>query len=274
MPFDSTDAVRALHLATFGIEPEPAVLDSLRTEVGDDPAALAALADRLYRFAGHLRSRERHSLPDHSQNGELRILLREMMAIGQRHGIIVDVGVLGREGSNSFDLLTDFGWKGLLIEANPALIGDIRRDFGPADFTLLQCAVGPVAGRHVLHIGASDHISSLDLGHAAQFGAVRGTVEVDVRRLPDLLDEAGIPHDFDILDLDIEGLDVAVMNDLIDHSPYRPRLVLIEASHAFTTRDLLQAGLSEAVQANYRIVDATISNLVLGLVAAADAVRT
>ena len=50
----------------------------------------------------------------------------------------------------------------------------------------------------------------------------RGTVEVEVRRLHDILDEHDIPLVFDLLSLDIEGEDFKVLNDLIANSPIGP----------------------------------------------------
>ncbi len=264
MPLQPAEIVSALHFAVFGIAPQRDVAEQLVGEIGDDPDALTAVAARLFDFATTMRNIGRNTMPDHSQGGELRILLREVMAIGRRHGIIVDVGVLGTEGSNSYDLLASFGWSGLLIEANPALIDGIRQAFGPVDARLINCAVGPVAGRLPFYLAPFDGGSSLVREHAARWGDLRGEVDVEVRRLHDILDEAGIPHDFDILDLDIEGSDVAVMNDLIANSPYRPRIVLIEASYFFKTQDLSEVGLSAEVQSLYRILDRTAANLILG----------
>lgn len=263
MSIGSEEAVLAIHRAVFGNAPDQAGLRAMIDEVADAPTALMMLADRMRGFADGLRASERASYPDHSQNGEFRILLRRLVNAGRRHGIIVDVGVLGREGSNSYDLITSFGWKGLLIEANPALLPAIRREFGAGDVTLIGCAVGVEAGRSRFHIGADDGLSSLDHDHAAAWGPLRGEIEVDVRRLPDLLAEAAVPPDFDILDLDIEGLDVAVLNDLIATSAYRPGHILIEASYFFKTQALADVGLSEAVAAEYEIVDKTVANLVL-----------
>jgi FkbM family methyltransferase len=266
MPLETLEAVRAIHIAAFGATPQPDAIKDLVGEVGDDPAVLRQVASRMYQFAENTRKTQQHSIPDHSQNGELRILLREIMAIGQRHGIIVDAGALGRWGSNSYDLMTDFGWKGVLIEANPGLIAGIRRDFGQADYALFECAVGPVSGRQMFHLGPADAVSSLIHEQANSWGgASRGEIEVEVRLLQDILSEAGVPHDFDVLDLDIEGMDVAVMNGLIQNSAYRPRLVIIEASFFFTTKTLGEVGLSNEVDSLYRILDKTQANLILGL---------
>ena len=94
---------------------------------------------------------------------------------------------------------------------------------------------------------------------------MRETVEVEGRRLADVLAEHAIPHDFDVLSLDIEGLDVAVMNDLLASSPYRPMLVVIEGSFCGATKALSDIGLSAQVSDAYEIADFTFANLLLRL---------
>ncbi len=71
---------------------------------------------------------------------------------------------------------------------------------------------------------------------------------MDVRRLHQLLEARGIPRDFDLLSLDIEGEDVRVLNDLIGGSAYRPRWVIIEASANYATRSLDDLELVESVR--------------------------
>jgi len=265
MPLTPASAARAVGLAIFGAEPDPAQLEAMVTEIGEDGDALAALARRMWAYRQTIDRIEHRRLPDHSQNGEFALLLRELVAAGQRHGIIVDVGANGRKGSNSYDLLTDHGWKGLLVEANPALLPRIRDEFGAADFTLVGCAIGPEAGRLPLHLWAGDQISSLDGDNATLWGPARAIVEVEVRRLPDVLGEHGIPHDFDILSLDIEGLDVAVLNDLVATSPWRPRWIVIETPLPIAETSLAATALSTEVQALYELAGRTLPNLVLRL---------
>lgn len=200
---------------------------------------------------------------DHSQYGELGILLHHWVNDASHHKIVVDVGARGRERSNSFDLMRIFGWRGLLIEANPALIAGIRRDFNGLDFTLLNVAVSDYEGYADFHIGINDDVSSLSSAMAAAWGDIQGTIQVPVTRLNGLLDAHEIPSDFDLLSLDIEGEDLRVLNDLIESSQYRPRWVIIEASYDFHTRSLNDLDLTTEVKAAYRIVGQTQANLIL-----------
>ncbi len=263
MSFTAEAALRAVHVAAFGVEPELSQIQQLVDEVEADPSALNVIAARMQRFVEHLGKAARHAQPDHSQNGEFRILLKGLVREASSHAIVVDVGANGREGSNAFDLLKDFGWKGLLIEANPDLAPRIRREFGPVDYELVTCAIGITPGAAHLHLGVNDQISSLFRDKTAWWGEVGGAVEVEVRRLSDVLIEKSIPLDFDLLSLDIEGIDAPVLNDLISTSQFRPRWIIIEDPIPLTDVDLEKSGLSPEVRSIYELVDHTLPNLIL-----------
>jgi FkbM family methyltransferase len=199
---------------------------------------------------------------DHSQFGEFSLFLK--VARPQRHGIVVDVGTLGKDGSNSYDLMSQLGWRGVLVEANPNLWEEIERDFSGLNSNLIRCAVSDVAGKVDLHLGVAAGVSSVIRATAEAWGPSRGKVEVQARRLGDILDEQQVPKDFDLLSLDIEGMDMAVLNDLIENTGYRPRWIFLEASYDFRTRSLRELDLLPSVQDEYEIAGQTVPNLLLG----------
>lgn len=172
----------------------------------------------------------------------------------------------GKERSNSYDLLSQFGWRGILIEANPALIPSIKVAFANLDAQVIQCAISDYSGMAILHLGVNDDVSSLQPDYAAGWGQIQGKQEVAVRRLGDLLLEQNIPLDFDLLSLDIEGEDIKVLNDTIGTFHYRPRWIIIEASFDFSTTSLSQQPFSPLVRGLYKIVEQTRANLVLGMI--------
>jgi FkbM family methyltransferase len=200
-----------------------------------------------------------------SQFGEVELLIRRWTNEAARHRIVVDAGANGRARSNSYDLLARFGWRGLLIEANPNLIGTIRSEFADLNMSLINCAVSDYTGSATLHLGVNDDVSSLEAELSKGWGELRGSVTVAVRRLGDILNEHAIPIDFDLLSLDIEGHDIRVLNDIVDHHGFRPRWVIVEASYDFATKSLFDLAFSAAVRADYEIVDQTRANLILGL---------
>jgi FkbM family methyltransferase len=202
------------------------------------------------------------SLPDHTQHGELAKIIKHVMRKGSKYNIVVDAGARGKERSNSFDLLSHFNWRGLLIEANPALHAPIRREFGGLDFTLEGCAVGLEAGTLPFYIGVNDDVSSLNTGASQVWGDIKEVVDVEVKRLPDILQAHSIPYDFDLLSVDIESLDMPVFNDLIASSPYRPSVVILEVTPELDRTSMKNIEASEIVCANYGLADVTPSNVI------------
>ncbi len=186
-------------------------------------------------------------LPDHSQFGEFRLLLRHFVNSASKHQLVVDVGTNGCERSNAYDLMKNFGWRGLLVEANPDLWSAIERDFAGLDYSLAKCAISDSEGEMPLFIGINSDVSSLRREAAEAWGAIQGEIKVKVRRLGVLLDEYFIPKDFDVLSLDIEGLDIEVLNDLLGFTDYRPEVVIIEASMNFRHQSLDDTHVSERV---------------------------
>jgi len=203
------------------------------------------------------------TITDHSQNGEFFELLKLMIADAAPTRIVVDVGANGRERSNSYDLLRLFGWRGLLVEPNPALKKQIDEGFAGLDYALASCAVSDFEGEAEFFLGVHAGISSLSQKATEVWGPVSGSIRVPVRRLHSVLDEHAIPKDFEVLSLDVESHDARVLNDLHKSSAYRPRWVIIEGSHDFTVTDPRRIGVSDAVMADYAMVGATRVNLIL-----------
>jgi FkbM family methyltransferase len=199
---------------------------------------------------------------EQSQFGEIGRLIRLMVNAAAGPRIVIDVGANGRERSNSYDLMRFFGWRGLLIEANPQRNAIIKREFSGLDYTLVNCAISDYAGEAVFHLGVNDDVSSLKVEAAEGWGPVRGQITVEVKPLHAVLTENLIPHEFDLLSIDAEGEDIRILNDTIANG-FCPRWVIMEAVHTETLPSLKTLGLSEAVQSRYEIIDSTIANIIL-----------
>jgi FkbM family methyltransferase len=200
-----------------------------------------------------------------SQFGEIELLMNHWVNNLTTAPIVVDAGARGKDRSNSWDLLNSFGWRGLLIEANAMLIPQIERDFAGLHYKLINCAVSNYTGEAEFTLGNNDDISSLNAKAAESWGATKGTVKVQVRKLQTLLHEEKIPYNFCLLSLDIEGEDVKVLNDLIELSMYRPSYIIIEASYDFSTKSLNDIPVTEKVKRSYQIIGQTKANLILKL---------
>ncbi len=203
----------------------------------------------------------RDRVVDHSQFDEFPLFLK--VARPKHGGVIVDAGALGKDGSNSYDLLSQLEWRGVLVEANPDLWEKIEHEFAGLNSHLVRCAVSDIEGTVELHLGVVDGVSSLMRETAEAWGPSRGKVKVQARRLGAILDEQQVPQNFDLLSLDIEGMDMRVLNDLIANTDYRPRWVFLEASYDFRTKSLAELELLPTVQEQYEIVGQTVPNLLL-----------
>lgn len=264
MLFSASQVVKAIYRATLRRDPDSGGLAHFTNILENDPAALLTLADGFFVSAEHQALfTDQPGIADHSQFGEFAKILAHLTRTGSRHQIVVDVGARGRIRSNSYDLLTLLGWRGVLVEANPELRGSIEREFSGTNFTLVSCAVGLEEGILPFFIGDNEDVSSLLLESTSTWGSVQKVVDVPVRPLASILAEQQVPQDFDVLSLDIEGLDVNVFDDLILNSQYRPRIVVIEASYNFKTRHLRDLDVSDKTQRTYRISDVTPANLIL-----------
>ncbi len=202
---------------------------------------------------------------DQTQFGEFEMLLGRWIELSVPNPIVVDVGARGRERSNSFDLLKTFGWRGILVEANPNLVESIKADFADLDIEVIECAVSDYDGEATFYLGVNDDVSSLNEHASLGWGPVAGQITVPVRRLGPLLRDRGIPQDFGLLSVDIEGEDIRVLNDLIVAFDYRPRWVVIEASLDFSTTSLDDLPFAEEVKSLYALVGQTSANLILEL---------
>ncbi|MDE3181464.1 MAG: hypothetical protein KGM47_17610 [Acidobacteriota bacterium] len=131
-----------------------------------------------------------------SQSGEDGILAEIFRRIGTTNRIFAECSPGDGLENNTLYLLT-LGWKGCWIERNPALVKSIKR---------------AMAGK--IEAG------SLSLQQA---GATAENIEA-------LLSNAGLPAEFDLLSIDIDGNDYWLWRKI---ERYRPRVVVIEYNPIF-----------------------------------------
>ena len=160
-------------------------------------------------------------------------------------GYFIELGANdGVSYSNTYKLQRSFGWSGLLIEPSPIKYAECvrNRSFGnipdikcaacvPFDFEgefveIEECNLMSVAKG--LDLSNQAAISHADLGQKflvdprlrIQYGAVAHT-------LTSLLDEVKAPHKIDLLSLDVEGNELAVLKGL-DFNRYKLKWILVE----------------------------------------------
>jgi len=141
------------------------------------------------------------------------------------HGFFVDVGANApQDGSQSF-ALESRGWSGVLVEPQPDLAGQLRRE-RRAKVYAVACSKPENAGK-TLTLYLAGIQSSLDADFYVAGVQRTGSVEVPIMTLDQVLEDAGAPQPIDFVSIDVEGHDVEVLAGF-DLARWRPRLLFIE----------------------------------------------
>lgn len=173
---------------------------------------------------------------NYSQHGEQPIILRYFQEHVPTHSILVDVGALGRQLSNSWALLIR-GWKGILIDADPARFETIKLEFSQQNAEVICVGVGDCECEMDFHLhSVLGHNSFLPDWYPQS--ATGKAIKVKVRPLADILSERQIPFNFDFLTIDTEGMDERIMKKFFADSEYRPRMVVTECTSYANAEEL------------------------------------
>jgi FkbM family methyltransferase len=117
------------------------------------------------------------------------------------------------------------GWSGVLVEPQPDLAAALRHRRSAKVYEAACSSPRHAGATMALHL-AGIH-SSLDPALNISTVSARGTIDVPVRTLDEILTEAGAPTPLDLLSIDVEGLEIEVLEG-IDLGRWRPRLILVE----------------------------------------------
>ncbi len=167
-------------------------------------------------------------------------------------GYFAEIGANDPEvGSQTF-LLEENGWRGVLVEPQPALYERLR--LRRPNSLIFQAACGSPAqrGKALLNIATVDSRSSLKKDNHDSAVTFSSTVEVEVLTLNEILEASHCPG-LDFLSIDVEGAELDVLKGL-DLQRHHPRLIIVE-DYVFTYavhRHLRAAG--------YKLVKRTGSN--------------
>jgi len=127
-----------------------------------------------------------------SQRGEDGILTALFELIGSTNEWCIEFGAWdGRFLSNTWSLVAEQGWSGVLMEGDPDRFPDLEATYGD---------------------NPSAHLIQAYVGHRTQ-------------TLDDLLDKTPCPSIPDLVSIDVDGMDWHIWESLTE---YRPRLVVIE----------------------------------------------
>lgn len=181
----------------------------------------------------------------HSQFGEDRLLYE---FFGRKTtGTCVEVGANDGVRDSNTRFFEDLGWSCVLVEPNPELCREIRLT---RTSRLFECAASSAPGTMTLHIarGAERSHGVSALGergaqHVRSFGFETVPVEVCVRTLDSLLEEAEVVAPLDFVTIDVEGHEIDVLRGF-DLERWRPEFLILEDNENFGN-DLVRDYLRE-----------------------------
>lgn len=140
-----------------------------------------------------------YELSIHSQNGEDGILFYLFSRLGSTNRRFVEFGIGNGRQCNSANLSLNFGWSGLLLEAN------------------------------IKQATAAQSYYQQQLGQQQQQVAIK-PARVTAENINQLIAESGITGEIDLLSIDIDGNDYWVWQAI---TVIQPRLVVIEYNPSF-----------------------------------------
>lgn len=168
-------------------------------------------------------------------------------------GFFIEAGANdGYRQSNTYYLERMRGWRGLLVEAIPALYQHCCRERTRS--RVVQCALvdqtyeQATIKMHFANLmsvaegslqSADELAQHLSSGLEVQGLAESYEVEVPARTLESILDELQPPSEIDFFSLDVEGCESAVLRGL-NLDRYAPRYLLVEARYLEQVNDVLQ----------------------------------
>ena len=158
-----------------------------------------------------------------------------------RSGFFVEVGANDpQRGSQSWQF-EQAGWRGILVEPQPDLAARLRET--RRAYVIAAACSSPANAGTAMTLHLSGPHSSLKPELAVTGVVANAAIEVPVRTLDDILEEANAPAPIDFVSIDVEGHEVEVLSGF-DLARWRPRLVLIEdhVTNLATHRCLTQAG--------------------------------
>ncbi len=140
-------------------------------------------------------------------DGREQALVREFF--GNRHGFFVEVGANQPQTGSQTWHLERLGWSGILVEPLPELAQKLR-EARTAKVFAVACSSPKNVG-HQLPFYVAGALSSLDRERMAPWAKPESVINVPIRTLDAILEEAGAPNPLDFLSIDVEGHEIEVL---------------------------------------------------------------
>lgn len=160
----------------------------------------------------------------HADHGEDLILKVMFDVLGIAKPSYLDIGAFDPWHINNTVMLYAAGASGINVEANPALMARLTK-YRARDINL-NCAIGPERlDKRTLYIDDNPGLSTF---HRDLIEVYKGEMDVPVWTIPDILAGHRGGKWPDLLTIDIEGEDVAVLDSCLPASGDRPMVVVVE----------------------------------------------
>ena len=177
----------------------------------------------------------------------------------KKRGFFVELGANdGIRQSNTYKLQKHFLWTGLLIEPSPQRFVECVKNRSFANIPDIRCAACvpfsfndrfiEIEDSDLMSVAkglsVSDEDAVLHADRGSRFLAncsMRHSYGALARTLTSLLDEVQAPADFNLLSLDVEGNELAVLEGL-DFQRYKPKWILVETRGPKISEFLLNLG--------------------------------
>ena len=170
-----------------------------------------------------------------AQNAEDVRVWRAFRELDQAGLVYVDVGANEPRHLSITASLSDLGWRGVLVEADPDLAAALRVH-RPRD-TVVQMAAASGPGELVFHRVPGTGLGTLD-AEEADAARHRGFAVEEVTVFTDSIDAIMAAHgvtDVHFMSIDVEGAELVVLQGL-SLTTVRPRVICVEAVEPGTTR--------------------------------------
>ncbi len=140
------------------------------------------------------------------------------------NGFFVEVGANHPTRRSQTWFLEQQGWKGLLVEPNPALCEQLRTSRPNSQVFEMALGADYDVGEADLHIGKADGHSALKPRVSTVLTGQR--IRVTVKTLDWVMENAG-PKEVDFVSIDVEGMELEVLRGF-DLGRWQPKLLVIE----------------------------------------------
>lgn len=159
------------------------------------------------------------NLPGDNSKSQLNQDVFALLVNRFRPGFFIEIGANdGHTLSNTYYLEKHFDWKGILIEPNPKYWTSLSA----RKAQVCRKAVASEAGREEFHdAGLYGGISATISDAHSDIVKSAGIIEVETDTLPNILKELGAPKRIDFVSIDVEGGEVAIVEQMIALSDHQ-----------------------------------------------------